>query len=150
MLLKNSLITLLSVLLIGLLMVWAPACTHDPSGIEELDTVCFDTQVAPILQPSCGKTGCHDGSTEGFDAREYQYIINSVTPGDPRGSALYKAITNINGENMMPPDRPLSKEQRTIIQIWIAQGANEKICNTIGSFSGSGTPLLTGAIRKSQ
>jgi mono/diheme cytochrome c family protein len=63
-----------------------------------------------------------------------------VTPGDPHGSKLYKVITNINGENLMPPKQPLSKEQRTLIQIWIAQGAHNKTCNTAeGGNSGGNT-----------
>ena len=141
MLKTKSLLTLIAIFLGGLLVVWIPSCTHEPSDIEELDTVCFDTQVLPILQTSCGMMGCHDGSEEGFDASNYQTIMQSVTPGDPRGSSLYTSITNINGEQMMPPDRPLTKEQRTIIQVWIAQGALEITCDTsssgIGSSSGN-------------
>src|SRR5512139_1438895 len=91
----------------ALLLILFQACTHEPSGIDELDPVCYDTQVQPVLQASCGMMGCHDGTAEGFDARSYQAVLQSVVPGDPRGSALYNAITDINGENMMPPDRPL-------------------------------------------
>lgn len=106
-----------------------PSCTHEPENLEGLDTVCFDTQVLPIIQTSCGIAGCHDGSEEGFLAADYFSIMESVTPGDARASELYKVITDINGENMMPPDRPLTQEQRNIIQVWIAQGAENSQCN---------------------
>jgi hypothetical protein len=112
------------------ILLFLPSCTHDPIGIEELDTVCFDTRVFPIIQTSCGISGCHNGVSgeEGFDASNYESIMKAVTPGDPRGSTLYKVITDIHGEHMMPPDLPLNKEQRTLIQVWIAQGAIETHC----------------------
>jgi hypothetical protein len=106
------------------------SCTHDPENIEAFEPVCFDTQVLPILQISCGMTGCHDGTEEGFLATDYNSVLQSVKPGDPRGSALYKAITDIHSDDFMPPDLPLTRLQRNIIQVWIAQGARETICRT--------------------
>jgi cytochrome c5 len=107
-----------------------PACHHDSLIIDELDTVCFYGEVFPVLQTSCGIAGCHDGSQEGFLAADYNSIMRLVVPGDPRGSKLYQVITDINGEAMMPPDSPLPKNQRSVIQVWIAQGALETTCDT--------------------
>lgn len=139
----------------ALVSAWVQvSCTHEPAGIEDLDTVCFDTQILPILQTSCGISGCHDGSGEEIRIYDYNSIMEMVTPGDPHGSKLYRVITTINGENLMPPKQPLSKEQRTLIQIWIAQGAINKVCDTlpvqneacdstgIVSFSGQVFPIL--------
>jgi hypothetical protein len=106
-----------------------PACHHESLVIEDLDTVCFYGQVMPILQ-TCGITGCHDGSEEGFLPASYQSIMLSVAPGDPRGSKLYQVITDIYSEEMMPPDRPLTEYQRSLIQVWITQGALETTCDT--------------------
>lgn len=108
-------------------------CYHGPSIIDLLEPVCFESQVLPIIQTSCAMAGCHDGTAEGFLATDYNSIVRSVTPGDPRGSTLYDVITRINGEHMMPLDRPLTIEQRSIIQLWIAQGAENNNCS-------SGTP----------
>jgi hypothetical protein len=107
------------------------SCTHDPVFISESDTICFEKQILPVLQNSCGISGCHDGAgePEGFDATDYSSVIESVTPGDVHASNLYQAITDIWGENMMPPDRPLTLEQRTAIHIWIAQGAKNTTCS---------------------
>jgi hypothetical protein len=113
-----------------LILMVLPACHHESTIVDDLDTVCFYGTVMPILQTSCGIAGCHDGSEEGFLATGYQSIILSVVPGDPRGSKLYQVITDIYSEEMMPPDRPLTKEQRSIIQVWIAQGALETSCDT--------------------
>jgi len=63
--------------------------------------------------------------------KDYQAVMQTVTaPGDPRACKLYQVITDVNGENMMPPDVPLSQYNRTLIQVWIAQGAHEKEINT--------------------
>ena len=107
------------------------SCSHDPVFADNADTICFDQQVFPILQTSCGISGCHDGiyGSEGFSVANYDAIRSSVTPGDPKNSTLYKVITDIWGENMMPPDRPLTLEQRTIIHLWIAQGAENTVCS---------------------
>jgi cytochrome c5 len=115
-------------ILIGVLSTLS-SCTHDSSLIEGIDTVCFESQVMPIMQTSCGISGCHDGSAEGFNTTDYQTIMQAVTPNDPRGSKLYQVITDINSENMMPPDRPLTTNQRSIIEVWIAQGANHTTCS---------------------
>ncbi|HLO58801.1 MAG TPA: hypothetical protein VK179_08685 [Bacteroidales bacterium] len=106
------------------------SCTHDPVTVADLDTVCFQTQVLPIIQTSCGMSGCHDGSQEGFLATDYSSIMEAVKPGDPRGSKLYKVITNVNGENFMPPDQPLTRLQRSLIEVWIQQGAKNTTCKS--------------------
>jgi cytochrome c5 len=124
-----------SVLVLSIL----PACHHESLLIEDLDTVCFYGQVLPVLQTSCGIAGCHDGSQEGFLAANYGSVMQAVVPGDPRGSKLYQVITDINGEQMMPPDRPLTKDQRSVIQVWIAQGALETTCDT---GNGGGTVII--------
>jgi hypothetical protein len=103
------------------------SCTHEPE-LAGLEPVCYDTQVLPILQISCAMSGCHDGTEEDFAVTDYQSVLRSVNPGDPRGSELYKVISAINSEHFMPPDKPLTKLQRSIIQVWISQGANETIC----------------------
>jgi hypothetical protein len=112
-----------------LFLAFLPSCTHDVANLEELDTLCFDSQILPIIRTSCGMTGCHDGTAEGFLATDYLSIMEAVKPGDPRGSKLYQVITDIRSDDMMPPDRPLSQEQRTLIQVWIAQGAENIQCN---------------------
>lgn len=112
-----------------ILLFISASCTHDPENIDEFDYICFDTQVYPLLKISCGISGCHDGGEEHFNLTDYNSVMELVTPGDPRNSALYKIITDIRSDDMMPPDNPLSQTQRNIIQVWIAQGAKEIICS---------------------
>jgi hypothetical protein len=109
------------------------SCRHDPEFINEPDTICFEEQILPVLQNSCGISGCHDGGSgaEGFSAADYQSVMRIVTAGDVHASKLYRVITDIWGEYMMPPDRPLTLEQRTVIHIWIAQGAPNTTCSQL-------------------
>lgn len=121
------------------------SCTHEPEDFGLNDTICFDTQVLPLLQNSCGISGCHDvqSAEEGFIAVDYESILKAVKPGEPRQSKLYSVLTDIWSEHFMPPDKPLTPEQRNIIQLWIAQGAMNTVCETtnpIGNGEGNENP----------
>ena len=105
-------------------LAWITSCTHD-ADITNLPEMCFDRDVLPIFSNSCATQGCHDGGGEAFSLTSYGQIRNSVTPFKPDKSQSYKAITSTWGVNRMPPDKPLSQEKRTIIRLWIEQGANE-------------------------
>jgi len=118
---------LLASLIILAAFSWITSCTHkaDISGYPD---VCFDTEVQPIITNSCAIAGCHDGRGEGMALTNYTNISRRVSPGNPDASSIYKAITSTWGENKMPPDQPLSADNRTIIRLWIEQGAKEVIC----------------------
>ncbi|MBN2350130.1 MAG: hypothetical protein JXJ22_14925 [Bacteroidales bacterium] len=107
------------------------SCTHEVVNFDQLDTVCFENQILPLIQNSCGTVGCHDAGSgaEGFVAANYASILQAVKPGDPKGSKLYNVITDIWGEHFMPPDNPLPISDRNLIQLWIAQGAMETTCD---------------------
>lgn len=109
------------------------SCKHEPAFLDGFDTICFDSQILPVMQISCGIAGCHDAgsASEGFIATNYESVSQAVVPGDVRGSLLYQVITDINGESMMPPDQPLSKAQRMLIEVWIAQGSMNTVCETV-------------------
>jgi len=85
-------------------------------------------------------TGCHDGTEDGFLAADYESVMQSVVPGKPRSSKLYTVLIDIHGEDFMPPDQPLTKDQRMLIEIWIAQGALHTTCpaDTNGGGGGGG------------
>jgi Na+-translocating ferredoxin:NAD+ oxidoreductase RNF subunit RnfB len=139
---RNKYIFIIIIFIACLLVTSFMSCRHEPVLLAELDTVCFSEQVLPIIQTSCGISGCHDNGTasEEFVATSYESIMKAVKPGDARGSLLYEVITDINAEHFMPPGRPLSQQQRTLIHLWIAQGAFnnsciESSCDTAGTVS---------------
>jgi len=136
---RGIIIFLISIAAIIISFTSLISCKHDSLIPVDIDTVCFEEQVLPILQTSCGISGCHDAATasEEFIAVSYESVINAVSPNDPRGSLLYTVITDINAEHFMPPDRPLTQQQRTLIHLWIAQGA----MNTKCLHDGNGGPV---------
>jgi hypothetical protein len=104
------------------------SCVHK-ADISDLPEVCFDNDVLPIFSNSCAKPGCHDGTGESeLILNSFATISYTVVPFDPEASQSYKAITTTWGEMKMPPDEPLTKDNRTIIRLWIEQGARETDC----------------------
>jgi len=136
---------------------WISSCTHK-ADLGEIDEVCFERDVLPIFQNSCAIAGCHNGSGESdLILTSYVPISHAVEPYKPYSSRAYKAIIATSGENQMPPGQPLSLDNRTIIRLWIEQGARLTTCpdtslppgqnndyvNPLACFSRDILPVLT-------
>jgi hypothetical protein len=118
------------------------------------DTVYFVNDILPILQSSCGTTGCHDAGSaqDGIVLTSYSALMSSdvVRPGNPGNSELYEKITENDVDDIMPPPpyAPLSPDMIQKIQTWILQGArnNEclsKDCDSVNvTFSGTIWPVI--------
>jgi hypothetical protein len=119
------------------------SCTHQ-ANITGIREICFDSEVLPIFTNSCAMSGCHNGRS-GRESRmalnNYADISNTVVPGNPDASRSYLAIIAKSGENMMPPRQPLSLTNRTIIRLWIEQGAKLTICDTAVKVGGGDSPV---------
>jgi cytochrome c5 len=109
--------------------LWISSCRHDAIFPSNLRDVCFESEVLPIFLNSCATAGCHDGSGEAESYNNYVDISHAVISGNPNGSRIYKSIIKKSGENRMPPDKPLSLDNRMIIRIWIEQGAKLTLCS---------------------
>jgi mono/diheme cytochrome c family protein len=121
------------VLLVRLILVNAClnllSCKHEIIIPDNIPEICFEREVLPVFQNSCGITGCHDGSGEsGYVLTDYYGISHSVVSGKPYESPVYKAIIAKTGESRMPPDKPLTFASRMIIRLWIEQGAGLTTC----------------------
>lgn len=138
---RKSLIVVFAGFVLCVVPLILPSCTHDPVGVDLLDKVCFAPTVMGIIQGSCGKMGtvnCHNGAIEGWKISDTASIMDLVnTPGKPKRCKLYQVITDVNGENFMPPGHPISKEYRTLIEVWIAQGAIQNKCEPVPVDTGS-------------
>ncbi len=119
------------------------SCQHNGIPAEEMEQICFTEQILPIFQNSCGTTGCHDSKSahHGLIYTDYASIMKSITPGNASKSKAYQAMTSTF--EIMPPDNPLPQDKRTLIRIWIEQGAKETNC-TSGEISNGGTKSGTG------
>lgn len=116
---------------------------YESSTDAKAPTVCFESEVLPIFQTNCAKSGCHDAAShkEGYILDNYKHITaKGVVPYQPHESELYEVIA----EGEMPPkgNPKLTTEQVTLIRRWIRQGAqNTRNCSTCDAaqFTYSGT-----------
>jgi len=94
--------------------------------------VCFERDILPIMQSSCGVTACHDPFTmeEEFNFTNYQGILDGLIPGNPEKSKIYKSISEVETSNLMPPPpyNPLTNAQIDSIYNWILNGVPDEYC----------------------
>lgn len=137
---KNS-FYILAILITTLLVI--NACKHEipeaitgspapvPGGTGE---VCFESQILPVFQSNCAKSGCHDAAShqDGYVFDSYANIIKKdVRPGNAANSKVYKVLFE-TGSDKMPqsPNPDLTSEQKALIGRWINEGArNTSNCN---------------------
>jgi uncharacterized membrane protein len=135
------------------LSIFFNACQHEPDDMVEPDpdpvdttdnnnggipcdpdTVYFVNTILPLLQSSCGTSGCHDASSaqDGVILTDYASIISTgkVKAFDPFDSEIYEKITESDPEDRMPPppQNPLTADQINLIYKWIEQGARNNSC----------------------
>ena len=131
MLKRISFFSVIAAFLLLTVLFLTNSCKHEGIPADQLPEVCFQSEILPIFQNSCAS--CH-GSTRGdagLDFSNYSGIMKAITPGDADKSKAYKAITSTF--ELMPPDNALPAEKRTLIRLWIEQGAKETTCNTNGN-----------------
>ncbi len=113
------------IIVIPFLFLIFASCEHQPD-LSRYQEVCFTDQILPIFQSNCAMSGCHNGDEGNLGT--YQGILDyGIKPGSASESKIYKAIT-ATWLNPMPPSKPLNEEQRTLISLWINQGARNTIC----------------------
>jgi hypothetical protein len=100
-------------------------------------------------------SGCHDAITSegGIRLTDYQSIISTgeIEPGNPNESKVWKAITESEPQDRMPPlssGITLTQEQRDAVFDWISQGSlnnacTENNCDTIDvSYASNVRPIF--------
>jgi hypothetical protein len=135
----------LSLLIIITAFAWVTSCTH-VTDIANVPEVCFEGEILPIFVNNCAMAGCHNGGGGGESRLvldNYVDISHSVSPGNPNASRSYQSIIGKGGEGRMPPGQPLTLYNRTLIRIWIEQGANLTTCGGIIAPGGGGNTAGT-------
>jgi uncharacterized membrane protein len=124
------------------------------SGVTHgTNLVCFEADVLPLLQSSCGKPNlaCHAANSgqKGYYFTSYDSIKVAVRPGNASESKLYKMITEDDPRKRMPLGFPeLSTAQKELIKKWINEGAQNtrncgNTCDTATfSFAAAVNPIL--------
>lgn len=112
----------------GFMLFLVSSCKHDGIPADQFPEVCFQTEVLPIFQNSCGTTGCHGGTRGegGYTFTDYSSIMKAITAGNADKSKAYQAMTSTF--QLMPPDNALPIDKRTTIRLWIEQGAKQTTC----------------------
>lgn len=101
------------------------ACKHE-IDLSKAPEISFSKDVQPIITSRCSMSGCHsEVGYEKFALITYEDIVDIVEPGNARSSELYEVITDLTGEDRMPPlpDNRLADQQILKIMVWIEQGA---------------------------
>lgn len=103
-----------------------------PTTPSTNDTICFESQIEPLLVFNCANSGCHDAAsaTSGVVTESYSTIRAQVTPNNLDNSPLYNAIKSGFHQGVQ-----LDNEQLTLVQNWILQGApNTTDCSGVTAF----------------
>jgi hypothetical protein len=92
-------------------------------------TVCFSRDILPMLVSNCSMSGCHDPGER--DLTTYAGALRYVRAGNASNSKLYTAVTQVNGDDRMPPAprSVLSAAQIKLIGQWINEGATNRDCS---------------------
>lgn len=106
-----------------------------PNGTGPAGTVCFESDILPIFNSSCAKSGCHDAGTraEGYVLDSYNNIVRKgVVSGNASKSKIYEVLFKSGSDRMPEPPNPaLTSAQIALIAQWINEGAkNTTNCNT--------------------
>jgi len=102
-----------------------------PVVFVQADDSFYLNKVKPLLAQNC--VGCHGPEKQKAGLRlDYGSFINKggnsgllLQVGNPSKSRLVHVLEGSNGESRMPPEpkKPLSLEQKQILEKWIQEGA---------------------------
>ena len=101
--------------------------------------VCFETDILPIFQTNCAKSGCHSAASHQKDyvLDSYNHIISrGVNAGNASESKIYRVLFETSPDKKMPqpPNADLTAAQKALIGKWINEGAQ----NTTNCSSSTG------------
>jgi uncharacterized membrane protein len=106
---------------IAILFLLNNSCKHDGITADQMAPVAF-AEVQQVYSDYCIR--CHSGSNGGesrLDFSTYTGILRTVSPGNSSKSKSYQAM--IKTFQIMPPNGAVPTSKRTLIRLWIDQGA---------------------------
>ncbi|MDX1925801.1 MAG: DUF1553 domain-containing protein [Pirellulaceae bacterium] len=124
---RHHLARLRTIALWQLCVVLLTQATTAEDGEKAID---FSSQIRPILANHCWT--CHGPDEKSrtadlrLDIRESAIASSAIVPNDLNASKLVERILSTDPESQMPPPeskKPLSAEQKALLQKWIQQGA---------------------------
>jgi hypothetical protein len=92
----------------------------------------FSAKIEPLLKKRCFDCHSHEFEIEGglvLDSRSgWESGGDSgpaIVPGKPEQSLLIKAVSHIEKDLQMPPDKMLPQEEIQLLKEWVRRGAND-------------------------
>ncbi len=123
--------------IVSIFVIVFSTCKHEPvqiitghltdtsTQVVPNDSVCFNTQILPLITANCAQSGCHDAikHEEGLRLYTYNGIMSLGTAN------LVAQISKTSGKVMPPYPRPrMDTANINLIKRWINQGAKNRIC----------------------
>lgn len=107
----------------------APTAVDAPT-VPDSPTVDFVKDIAPLFERRCA--GCHAGdrAKAGFEIDDREAVMSFIEAGDTENSSLWSDYLNVASAHaasdtlVMPLSGPLSKNELTVLNTWIQEGAN--------------------------
>lgn len=100
-----------------LIFILTNSCKNEGVPADQMPTIPF-ADVQQVYSDYCIE--CHSGGD--LDFTSYDGIKNTVTPFNSSKSESYQAMTSTF--QRMPPNNVVPTNKRTLIRLWIDQGAN--------------------------
>jgi hypothetical protein len=119
------------ILLSSSFLLFFEQCKHEPVITPYSGTVCFSSDIMPMVISTCAKPGCHDAiyHRENLDLTNYNSIKNDALSGDLMKYARYgSSEMNINSPSPQTLTT-LDLKSLSMIQKWIDDGAPNSICD---------------------
>lgn len=136
-LLFTAVVLIITVFVINSCKHEVPVLTVDTTPIPgpvANNGVCFESEILPLFQSNCAKSGCHDAATHTEDLilDSYANIMRKdIIPGKADNSKLYRVLFETGKDKMPPvPNADLTAAQKALIGKWINEGAKNTVnCN---------------------
>jgi len=156
-------LSIYSLLLSCCVLLFFEQCKHEPVITPYSGTVCFSSDIMPMVISTCAKPGCHDATYH----KEHLSLTDYISIKNNAGNVMkYARYGNSEMRVNTPSPQTLTTldfKSLSMIQKWIDEGAPNSICdncdtvnvkysshvfpfiqkNCIGCHSGSATTQLT-------
>ena len=106
---------------------------NNPGVTPPKDTLCFSSDILPLIISTCAKPGCHDATShkEGLNLTNYANIRSAVVLGNPSQSIIYYYAMHGSSKMHNATQSLIKLDTASLNKIakWINTGAINSICN---------------------
>jgi hypothetical protein len=93
------------------------SCSHDKFETDTCGGISYSQTIVPLVNSRCAVSGCHVEGFQPGDFTDYEILKGKAADG--------KLQLMVFDLNLMPPQDKLTKEEKTILECWVANGATQ-------------------------